>query len=45
MIAGVQHQMTVGWDDDRTLFYISLIIAVIHLILFLYNMWKAPPEA
>jgi APA family basic amino acid/polyamine antiporter len=45
MIAGVLHQMTVGWDDDRTLFYISLIIAVIHLILFLYNMWKAPPEA
>jgi APA family basic amino acid/polyamine antiporter len=45
MIAGVLHQMTVGWDDDRTLFYISLIIAVIHLVLFLNNMRKAPPEA
>lgn len=44
-VAGLLHQLTVGWDEDRTLFYISLIFAVGHLALFSYNIIKAPEEA
>ncbi len=44
-IAGLLHQLTVGWEADRTLFYVSLIFAVGHLMLFTYNIMKAPPEA
>lgn len=33
-IAGLLHQYTVGFESDRTLFYISLIFAFIHLFVF-----------
>lgn len=34
VIAGLLHQYTVGFDTDRTLMYISIIFAVVHLIVF-----------
>ena len=34
VIAGFLHQYTVGFDTDRTLLYISLIFAAVHLVVF-----------
>src|SRR5688572_6814458 len=34
IIAGLLHQYTVGFDADRTLLYISMIFAAIHLVFF-----------
>ncbi len=34
VIAGLLHQYTVGFDGDRTLLYISVIFAIIHLVVF-----------
>ena len=34
IVAGFLHQYTVGFDADRTLFYISLAFAVIHFGVF-----------
>ncbi|MEO6730018.1 MAG: amino acid permease [Ferruginibacter sp.] len=34
VVAGLLHQYTVGFDSDRTLLYISITFAVIHLIVF-----------
>jgi len=34
LVAGGLHQYTVGFDTDRTLMYISIIFAVIHLLVF-----------
>ena len=34
LIAGMLHQYTVGFDSDRTLMYISIIFAAIHLFVF-----------
>lgn len=33
-IVGYLHQYTVGFDTDRTLFYISVVFAVIHVVLY-----------
>ena len=34
IIVGFLHQYTVGFETDRTLLYISLAFAVIHLVVF-----------
>ncbi len=34
VVAGLLHQYTVGFETDRTLLYISLIFAVVHLFVF-----------
>lgn len=34
VIAGLLHQYTVGFENDRTLLYISIIFATIHFIVF-----------
>ena len=34
IISGFLHQYTVGFDTDRTLLYISIVFAAIHLIVF-----------
>lgn len=34
ILVGYLHQKSVGFETDRTLFYLSLIIAVIHLFLY-----------
>ncbi len=37
-VAGYLHQYTVGFDSDKTLFYIAVIFAVFHIILFGRNI-------
>ncbi len=34
VVAGFLHQYAVGFDTDKTLLYISLIFAAIHLVVF-----------
>ncbi len=38
VIVGFLHQYTVGFDSDKTLLYISLIFAAIHLIFFMKKL-------
>jgi APA family basic amino acid/polyamine antiporter len=44
VVAGFLHQYVVGFDTDRTLFYISIIFAVIHMILFIRKLMQAKVE-
>ncbi len=45
LVAGGLHQYTVGFDTDRTLMYISIIFAVIHLLVFARKLsMKKEPE-
>ena len=34
ILVGLLHQYVVGFDNDRTLLYISIIFAIIHLFVF-----------
>lgn len=34
VLVGFLHQNTIGWEEDRTLFYISIIFAIVHLGVF-----------
>jgi APA family basic amino acid/polyamine antiporter len=43
IIAGFLHQYTVGFEADRTLFYISLIFAVIHFGVFGRKLGRVEP--
>jgi APA family basic amino acid/polyamine antiporter len=43
VIAGFLHQYVIGFDADRTLFYISIIFAVIHLIVFGRKLGRVEP--
>src|SRR6187399_1599771 len=43
VVAGLLHQYTVGFETDRTLLYISLGFAVIHLGVFASKLGKADP--
>lgn len=42
---GFMHQYSVGFDTDRTLLYVSLIFAAVHLVLYSTKLGKAEPEA
>lgn len=42
-VAGLLHQYTVGFDTDRTLFYISIVFAVIHLFVFGRKLGRVEP--
>ena len=44
VVAGLLHQYTVGFDADRTLLYISIVFAVVHLGLYASKLGKAEPE-
>ncbi len=44
IVAGFLHQYTVGFETDRTLFYISIIFAVIHLVVFGRKLGRIEPE-
>jgi basic amino acid/polyamine antiporter, APA family len=44
VVAGLLHQYTVGFDTDRTLLYISIAFAVVHLGLFASKLGKADPK-
>ncbi|MDQ3682636.1 MAG: amino acid permease [Bacteroidota bacterium] len=43
VVAGFLHQLTVGFDTDRTLFYISVVFAVIHLGVYATKLGRAEP--
>ena len=42
-IVGFLHQNSVGFDTDRTLFYISLVFAVIHLFVYGRKIGREEP--
>ena len=42
-VAGLLHQYVVGFDTDRTLLYIALAFAAIHLVWYVARMGKADP--
>ena len=44
IVVGFLHQYTIGFDGDRTLFYISLIFAGVHLIVFGRKLGRVEPE-
>ena len=44
VIAGLLHQYVVGFDTDRTLLYISIIFAVVHLVLFATKLGRPEPS-
>ena len=41
VVAGLLHQYTVGFDNDRTLLYISIVFAAVHLAVFGSKVGKA----
>ena len=43
VIVGFLHQYTVGFDADRTLLYISIVFAIIHLIVFATKLGRPEP--
>jgi len=45
IVVGFLHQYSVGFDTDRTLLYIALAFAVIHLVVFGRKLGKPEPEA
>lgn len=40
LVAGYIHQYVVGFDADRTLFYLSIIFGVLHVFIYLRNVRK-----
>jgi basic amino acid/polyamine antiporter, APA family len=45
VVAGFLHQYTVGFETDRTLLYISIVFAAVHLIVFGSKIGKADAKA
>jgi APA family basic amino acid/polyamine antiporter len=45
VIVGFLHQYTVGFDADRTLLYVSLVFAVIHLGVFVRKLGRVEPAS
>jgi APA family basic amino acid/polyamine antiporter len=43
IVVGFLHQYSVGFETDRTLFYISLIFAGVHLIVFGRKLGRVEP--
>jgi APA family basic amino acid/polyamine antiporter len=43
IIAGLLHQYVMGFDTDKTLLYISIIFAVIHIIVFAKSLGRPEP--
>ena len=41
VVVGLLHQYVVGFDSDRTLLYISIIFAAIHLVVFARKLGRA----
>jgi APA family basic amino acid/polyamine antiporter len=44
IVVGFLHQYTVGFDADRTLLYISLAFAVVHLVIFASKLGRSEPS-
>ena len=45
IVAGLLHQYTVGFDADRTLLYVALAFAVVHLVVFARKLGRVEPNA
>ena len=45
IIVGFLHQYSVGFDTDRTLLYVALAFAVVHLVVFARKLGRVEPEA
>jgi basic amino acid/polyamine antiporter, APA family len=45
VVAGLLHQYVVGFDADRTLLYISIGFAVIHLVVFARKLGREEPAS
>ncbi|RYY84146.1 MAG: amino acid permease [Chitinophagaceae bacterium] len=43
VVVGFMHQYSVGFENDRTLLYISLIFAAIHLVVYSLRLNRAEP--
>jgi APA family basic amino acid/polyamine antiporter len=43
VIAGFLHQYVAGWDEDRTLLYISIIFAAVHLFVYGRKLGRSEP--
>ncbi len=43
IVAGFLHQYTVGFEEDRTLLYISIIFALVHLVVFGMRLGRPEP--
>jgi APA family basic amino acid/polyamine antiporter len=43
IVAGFLHQNIAGFETDRTLFYISIVFAVIHFAVFGLRLNRAEP--
>jgi len=44
IVAGVLHQSGVGFDEDRTLLYISIIFALVHFFVFANRLRRPEPK-
>jgi len=43
VVAGLLHQYVVGFDEDRTLLYISIIFALVHVFVFANRLGRPEP--
>lgn len=44
IVVGFLHQYTVGFDSDRTLLYVALAFAVVHLVVFARKLGRVEPQ-
>jgi APA family basic amino acid/polyamine antiporter len=44
IVAGFLHQYGVGFDEDRTLLYISIIFALVHFFVFANRLGRPEPK-
>ena len=40
VITGFIHQNVVGWDADRTLFWVAMVLAIVHFIYYIIKLMK-----
>lgn len=40
IITGFWHQQTIGWDTDRTLFVLAVVLGLSHIGIYAYRLWK-----
>lgn len=44
IVAGFLHQYVVGWEADTTLFWISIVFAIAHLIFYIFRFVRSKPN-
>ena len=40
IVTGFWHQQSVGWGTDKTMFMIAVIFGLLHIMLYVYRLWK-----